>query len=91
MGHIPDSLIAFLNRIYYSTTIGLAETEAWLKVREGEGYEFMKCVLVNTEGRVIWLRGILGHEIGKVIAKALCLIVQGMRSNERIPFCLFHY
>ncbi len=35
----------------------LAETEAWLKARESEGYEFMKCVLVNIEGHVIWLRG----------------------------------
>lgn len=35
----------------------LAETEAWLKARESEGYEFMKCVLVNMEGHVIWLRG----------------------------------
>jgi len=35
----------------------LTETEAWLKTRESEGYEFMKCVLVNMEGHVIWLRG----------------------------------
>ena len=35
----------------------LAETEAWLKARESESYEFMKCVLVNREGHVIWLRG----------------------------------
>ena len=35
----------------------LTETEAWLKTRESEGYEFMKCVLINMEGHVIWLRG----------------------------------
>lgn len=35
----------------------LTEAEAWLKARESEGYEFMKCVLVNIEGYVIWLRG----------------------------------
>ena len=35
----------------------LAQSEAWLKAREDEGYEFMKCVLVNVEGHVIWLRG----------------------------------
>lgn len=35
----------------------LAETEAWLTACESEGYEFMKCVLVNMEGHVIWLRG----------------------------------
>lgn len=35
----------------------LAETEAWLKARESEGYGFMKFVLVNMEGQVIWLRG----------------------------------
>lgn len=38
----------------------LAETEAWLKARESEGYEFVKTVLVNMEGHVIWLRGSLG-------------------------------
>ena len=35
----------------------LTETETWLKARESEGSEFMKCVLVNIEGHVIWLRG----------------------------------
>jgi hypothetical protein len=35
----------------------LAETEVWLKAHESEDYEFMKYVLVNTEGNVIWLRG----------------------------------
>jgi len=35
----------------------LAKTEAWLKAREDEGYELMKCVLVNMGGHVIWLRG----------------------------------
>ena len=35
----------------------LAETWAWLKAHEREGYEFMKCVSVNMEGQVIWLRG----------------------------------
>jgi hypothetical protein len=35
----------------------LAETEAWLEARENAGYEFMKCVLVNLDGHVIWLRG----------------------------------
>lgn len=35
----------------------LAETEAWLKARDGEGFVFMKCVLVNVEGHGISLRG----------------------------------
>ena len=38
----------------------LAATDAWLKARESEGYEFMKYVLVNMEGHVIWLRGTPG-------------------------------
>ena len=35
----------------------LAEAKTWLKTRESEGYEFTKCVVVNMEGHVIWLRG----------------------------------
>lgn len=35
----------------------LVETEKWLKARESEGIEFIKAVLVNMEGHVIWLRG----------------------------------
>lgn len=35
----------------------LAEAEAWVKAREGEGYAFAKCVIVNEHGHVIWLRG----------------------------------
>ena len=35
----------------------LAKTEVWLKARESEGYEFVRCVLVNMEGHVIWLCG----------------------------------
>lgn len=35
----------------------LSESEAWLKARENEGYVFMKCVLINMEEHVIWLRG----------------------------------
>jgi len=35
----------------------LSERETWLKALESEGYEFMKAVLVNMEGHVIWLRG----------------------------------
>lgn len=35
----------------------LAETENWLKACESEGIEFVKAVLVNMEGHVIWLRG----------------------------------
>lgn len=35
----------------------LAETEAWLKRCETNGYEIAKCVLVNEHGHAIWLRG----------------------------------
>lgn len=35
----------------------LNESEAWLQAREQEGYEISKCVIVNENGHVIWLRG----------------------------------
>ena len=35
----------------------LNESEAWLQAREQEGYEITKCVIVNENGHVIWLRG----------------------------------
>jgi hypothetical protein len=31
--------------------------EAWLQVRAREGYESVKCVLINMEGNVFWRRG----------------------------------
>lgn len=43
----------------------LAETEACLKSRESVGYEFVKYVLANPEGHIIWLRGDRGGMLSR--------------------------
>lgn len=35
----------------------LADAESWLNTLEVEGYNILKCVAVNRDGHIIWLRG----------------------------------
>ena len=59
-GVLTDNLMD-IKELHGSVPVdNLVETETWFKARESEGYELMKCVLVNMEEHVIWLRGSSG-------------------------------